>query len=159
MAKGWITQDVTPRKAFSEHASVVEPIDGHPDNREVTSKSTRRYGRNETTGSQPAQIYRDPVNGDSPITHHNNLAVPHKETVGWPGGGQPFQHPTHPNAEARAAGNAKRTHKALEPVGQTHSKYGGEHGKQQTRPGSDTKRGATTAPHGTLNRTRMKGTS
>jgi hypothetical protein len=52
--------------------------------------------------------------------------------------------PSFPNAERRAAGNAKRTHAALEPVGQTFSKTGGAHGQEQTRPESNSVRGAVT---------------
>jgi hypothetical protein len=132
MAKGWTSPSTSVRKSFDMHASVVGPVGGHPDNREVHSKNTVRYNRNETTGQQPADIYRDPVNGDSPITHRNNIAIPHKETVGWMDG--EFRKASHPNAEAKAAGNAKRTNRALEPVGQTRSKYGDEHGKRQQRP-------------------------
>jgi hypothetical protein len=124
-----------------------------PDNPHVVSKSDRRYPNDI---KQPADLYRDPVNGDSPITHRNEIARPHVETVGWhPETGKHVQ-ATHPNAEAKAAGNAKRTHAPLEPVGQTHSKYGGEHGKQQTRPESHG-HGGKTAPLGSLNRSPMKG--
>jgi hypothetical protein len=150
--RGWVSPSHSERKAFDEHASVVGPVHGHPDNREVTSKNTRRYGRNETTGQQPAEIYRDEVSGDSPITHHNKPFVHHVEVAGHvPNSGGQWAHPTHPNAEAKSAGNSKFTHAPLEPVGQTHSKYGGEHGKEQTRPESDPTRGARTAPHGHLN--------
>jgi hypothetical protein len=155
--KGWTSPSTSVRKSFNQHASVVGPVGGHPDNRGVTSKSVRRYGANETTGENPGELYRDPVDGDSPVTHHNSIASHHVETVGWMDGS--FNKATHPNAAAKAAGNAKRTHAALEPVGQTHSKYGGEHGKPQSRPESDIHRGAkeSTPKLAKLNRDRQKG--
>jgi hypothetical protein len=144
--KGWVSPSTSVRKAFDQHASVVDPVRGHPDNREVTSKNTRRYGRNETTGDQPAEVYRDEVPGEVPVIHRNETEKPHKETVGWMNG--EFRRATHPNAERRAAGGVTRTHAPLEPVGMTHSKTGGEHGKPQMQKVPESRgSGGVPAPH------------
>jgi hypothetical protein len=151
--KGWVSPSTSVRSKFAEQPSVVHQPD-RSENRITHSKNTRRYGRNETTGEQPADLYRDPVNPDSPIRHHNAEFRHHVETVGHvPNTGGQWADATHPNAEAKAAGNARHTHRPLEPVGQTHSKTGGAHGEPQTRPESDTRRGAkqSTPQLGTLN--------
>jgi hypothetical protein len=132
--KGWTSPSTSVRKSFDMHASVVGPVGGHPDNREVHSKNTVRYNPNETTGQQPAEIRRDVVSGDSPISHHASIATPHKETVGWMDG--QFYKPTHPNSARRAAGNAVRTHRPLRPAGMDWDKTGGEFGTPQQRPAS-----------------------
>jgi hypothetical protein len=119
------------------------------ENPPVHSKSTRHGHPASRFASDPRQprtsadgVYRDEVNGDVPITHHNEVFTPHVETVGHPGDGAPYIHPTFPNAEAKAT-KAVHTHEPLRPVGQTWDKYGGEHGEKPRRPESGN-RGATT---------------
>jgi hypothetical protein len=132
--KGWVSPSHSERKSFDEHASVVGPVHGHPDNREVTSKNTRRYGRNETTGQQPADIYRDPVPPSMPATHVGRPGRPHVETVGWHPHTHEFVKATHPEAEARGHGNAVYTHEPLRPEGLAHDASGGEHGRKSVAP-------------------------
>lgn len=158
MAKGWISPPEVPtRRTFGYDADLTGR--GGRENPVVHSKNDRRYGRNEMTGEQPAGIYSEPAHGDLPIVHRNEPFTPHVETVGWPGGGKPYVHPTHPNADRRAAGGAVHTHKPLEPVGMTHSKTGGAHGEPQTLPASQGNGGNASArgnhgPHGVLNQPR-----
>jgi hypothetical protein len=144
------------RKPFDYSTDLTGRSSG-PDNPTVTSKAVRRYGRNETTGEQPAELYREPVNGDAPLTHHNRPFKAHVETVGWHPHTHKFVRATHPNAEAKAPGGANFPSPPLEPVGMTHSKYGGQHGEPQKRPGPSGNHGGKKAPLGSLNDRDIRG--
>lgn len=60
----------------------------------------------EALGARPSQPSTAPDRGlgYQTVTHHLNVASPHKETVGYTPGG--FVHPTHPNAGSEAHGNS-----------------------------------------------------
>lgn len=47
----------------------------------------------------------------SPVTRHTAVASRHVETVGWMNG--QYHEPTHPNAQAKAAGNSGSTARSI----------------------------------------------
>lgn len=173
MAKGWTNPSTSVRRGLDYSVDVTGR--GGPENPPVHSKAVRNYGRDGaggsrgsvpgSTGRQPGELYRDPVNPDSPITHHGGPAVEHKETVGWLNG--EFRRATTPNADARRGTDRLFTHEPLRPVGMTNSKTGGEHGSPQTRPAPRGNGGAAAqgvkGPGGALNarrdRNRLGGSS
>ena len=142
MPKDWYSPTEVPtRRAFGFHTDVTGRQG--PENPTVHSKDDRRHpeglagATHSSHGEAPAGVYVDAVNPDSPITHHAAPFQHYVETVGHhPRRGGEYIHPTHPNSERRAAGNAVFTSAPLQPVGMTHSKTGGAHGQEPTRPES-----------------------
>jgi hypothetical protein len=180
--KGWVAPENVPsRKAFSDAPSVITHnrattpgttaayVDGRryreelgnrpsatPPNERVHSKNERRYGRNTTTGQQPAGgPDREPNDAppSMPATHVGKVMAPHVETAGWHPHSGRYVHPTHPVAETRGHTNAVLPHTSSRPTGMADSASGGKHGEPQTRPESKPReRGARTIHNvGTLN--------